>query len=1134
MNSIINTDVFASGCEMIVIPISTAATMSFSFQSGLDNRRIKLSLKKGSYRLGDVEMHRITRKPKIKYIAFACSVPEQTSNYDALSKLAENIAVAAKKLKSVKQIGIPLLGTGAGRLDYYKSLSTIFDSFYRRSRPNLDLVFCIPDIDTYTSLKAHFHTSEGVSVLRVKQLIIENQKSKSRSLDLGNCGLRDLSTIPELFKCRHLEELILSNEWGEYVEGRWRRKTSINKGIGNLLRALPKELAQLKNLKVLICGGDWNTKKKSQSIENSWSISDISVLSSLSHLTTLNLSNNAIENVEKIDEQKFLEKLYLNNNRISSFPSLAKLRSLTEVYLSNNKLSDVAFLEHSVNVKTLDLHSNEIADLTPLKKIISRIGIVDSKWTLNTISIASNPLRIPTPEIIPQGKEKVIAYLDQLEAESEIKLPSFINRDVKLILVGNSNVGKSTLLHWLKYRELKTNIASTHWLDVDVWKPEYKGNNFTIRTFDFGGQEYYHDTHHLFFTNQTVYIVLWDSKTEGFKELLVQQLQLNGGTKEVEIQTYPLSYWLDSIKFHTQKRKVTESEKEIKELLDEREVSIQESTERKATESQKVQAPNMPKEFKLNLSENILVIQNKVDSNSHRVFLNEHYFKDRYSDIFDFLPISVFANWGLNVLEDSLLQIFNSIPIIGKSFLKTWGIIKAKIEDTEFTSPLSISDFRKYCNEIISEMTGVKGRKRSQIEKILFTEQDAESFAKYLNDIGILLYFPENIDLKDKAFLNQKQILRGIYKILLGLDMVKGEFDVNNAAKNLDLPSTAVEVIDTINLMLHFKIIFEHPNKTDTYIAPLYLPKEPLESIKMFLSLFDKPFFRYQYKSFIHKNVVLDFFHEYGKRALREPTGNDFYYYWRNGIVLKDNETGEIIMVRFHVGMNEEEFAFVDVYSIKNSKNECFLKKVTADLESINEGWGVVKTVSFNGNDFVPIDLIHKNEVEKNWIFHFNGKVYRLTDFKRYLNKQLKMKKVFVSYSKADSAHLIKLENHLSVLKKNGTIETWNCRKLLPGEKWDGKIKNELEEADLILFLISDDFLATDYIWDVEIKRAIERDNDPSDSVRVIPIIVRSCDWEESPLGIYNTAPKKAEIINSAEDIDVAWTKVVKELKAIL
>ena len=126
-----------------------------------------------------------------------------------------------------------------------------------------------------------------------------------------------------------------------------------------------------------------------------------------------------------------------------------------------------------------------------------------------------------------------------------------------------------------------------------------------------------------------------------------------------------------------------------------------------------------------------------------------------------------------------------------------------------------------------------------------------------------------------------------------------------------------------------------------------------------------------------------------------------------------------------------------------------------------------------------------------------------------------------------------KLENHLSVLKRNGTIATWNCRQLLPGEKWDGKIKKELEEADVIIFLVSDDFLATDYIWDVEIKRAIERENATPEGERVVPIIVRSCYWEESPLSVYNTAPKKAQVLTLAGNIDEAYTNAVKEIRKI-
>lgn len=1134
MFNIANSDIFDPACEMVVLPISRSGTISPSFQNGLDKNNINLKPKKNLYLLGEIELHKVSNNKKIKYIVFACSVANLTSDYVAISQIGAKVAKETSKIKTIKNVAMPLLGTGVGKLDYLASLEALFNSFYNTSRVGIDLFFCVPNVEVFLSLKKVVFTDQGVSVFRVRQLILANFKTKSKRLDLGNCGLNTFELIPELFKCVHLEELILSNEWGEYENGHWKRHVSINKGARNILSALPNKLKSLKRLKVLISGGDWQMKTKTQKTEIGWSIKEISVVNYLTNLVVLNVSNNHIQNLTGIENLVYLEKLYLNNNNIIDFPFIPKLKSLKELYLSNNKIHNVASLRNLQSIKTLDLHSNQITNLSPLKNIINKIGVVDSKWTVNTISISSKNLKIPRPEVISQGKEKVIAYFNQLEAEGQIKLKEFINKDIKLVLVGNSNAGKSTLLYWLKNKIVKKDIKSTHWLELEQWQIKDKDSEFYVRAFDFGGQEYYHDTHHLFFTNQTAFIVLWHKNAIGFDELEVEQEQVNGDAQNLKIQTYPLNYWLDSINFYTQRKKITESEKEIETLLDARDKSITASIVKE--ENLSTEAISSIEEVGKVLagSENVLVVQNKVDNPSNKVFLDEKILKQDYNKIFDFLSISVFHEKGLHDLSNNLLEIFKSIPIFGKPYLGTWGIIKLKIENTDFTSPFSLAEFKEYCNAVIKEIPVVKGKPSYQIAKVLFSNQDAESFAQFLNDIGILLFFPDIPIIKNKVFLNQKSILKNIYQILLGLDKADGEFNLIKVRADLKTLNKENDAEDIISLMQHFKIIFEHPTKPETFIAPLYLPKEPLQGIKIFSPLFKVPMYRYQYHGFIHKNVILDFFNHYGKHALRENDNSNLFYYWRDGIVVKDEITEEIIMIRFQQATNAVKCAFVDIYSIQNSKDQTFLNKIKNDLETINDGLGVEISVTNNGEDFVPLKEIHRNENEDKWLFNYNDKVYKLVDFKKHLIKMPKLKKVFVSYSKADTQHLAKLENHLSLLKRNGTIDTWNCRKLLPGEKWDGKIKKELEEADLILFLVSDDFLATDYIWDVEIKRAIERDNDPNDSVRVIPIIVRACDWEDSPLGIYNTAPKKAEVIKSAVNIDEAWTKVVKELKGIL
>ncbi|MDQ3815122.1 MAG: toll/interleukin-1 receptor domain-containing protein [Armatimonadota bacterium] len=95
---------------------------------------------------------------------------------------------------------------------------------------------------------------------------------------------------------------------------------------------------------------------------------------------------------------------------------------------------------------------------------------------------------------------------------------------------------------------------------------------------------------------------------------------------------------------------------------------------------------------------------------------------------------------------------------------------------------------------------------------------------------------------------------------------------------------------------------------------------------------------------------------------------------------------------------------------------------------------------------------------------------------------------VFFSYSHRDSELRHELETHLSVLKRQGIITTWHDRDIGAGSEWKGQIDKHLESAHLILLLVSANFLDSDYCYDIEMKRAMERRD--SGEARVIPIIL--------------------------------------------
>lgn len=139
---------------------------------------------------------------------------------------------------------------------------------------------------------------------------------------------------------------------------------------------------------------------------------------------------------------------------------------------------------------------------------------------------------------------------------------------------------------------------------------------------------------------------------------------------------------------------------------------------------------------------------------------------------------------------------------------------------------------------------------------------------------------------------------------------------------------------------------------------------------------------------------------------------------------------------------------------------------------------------------------------------------------------------VFISYSFKDEEYKRGLTSHFRGLIGTRAIKAWDGRAILPGEDWDQEIKKKLEEADVILFLISADFMDSDYINDVEIKNAIDRRD--KQQVKIIPVIVRPCDFDNHPLNKYLAVPTHRKAISQWANKDEAYLDIVTHIKRIL
>ncbi len=306
--------------------------------------------------------------------------------------------------------------------------------------------------------------------------------------------------------------------------------------FGNSIRELPDWMFGLKKLEHL-------------SLKNNELQKFPSIVFTLESLSYLNLSENRLEDVsghyfsllmgiEKVDlgynsirtiptdqsDYSRCMSLSLKGNKLVEFPvSISYVDTLETLDLSENKiqsLKDDAFVNLE-NLVELDLSFNELTylptslgKLTKLKKLNlsgNNLGVLPKEFenlvSLESLELEGNPIgRVPV-EIASQGVSGRINYYLSLGDNVQLF-------EAKLLLVGQGNVGKTFLMNRLLHNSTPE-TSTTEGIDINSWKIETKSSpNFRVNIWDFGGQEIYHSTHQFFLTKRSLYLLVWEARTD--------------------------------------------------------------------------------------------------------------------------------------------------------------------------------------------------------------------------------------------------------------------------------------------------------------------------------------------------------------------------------------------------------------------------------------------------------------------------------------------------------------------------------------------------------------------------------------------------------------------------------------------
>jgi hypothetical protein len=136
---------------------------------------------------------------------------------------------------------------------------------------------------------------------------------------------------------------------------------------------------------------------------------------------------------------------------------------------------------------------------------------------------------------------------------------------------------------------------------------------------------------------------------------------------------------------------------------------------------------------------------------------------------------------------------------------------------------------------------------------------------------------------------------------------------------------------------------------------------------------------------------------------------------------------------------------------------------------------------------------------------------------------------VFISYAHEDQALRKELEKHLATLRRQNIIASWYDGDIMPGTEWESQIMEHLNSAQIILLLVSADFINSDFCYSVEMEQALARQD--ADQARVIPIILRPVDWKGTPFAKLQALPTGGKPVTRWPTHDDAFLDVVQGIR---
>ena len=852
----------------------------------------------------------------------------------------------------------------------------------------------------------------------------------------------------------------------------------------NQLTSVPKELGQINSLKVLPLSQNQLTSVPKE-------------LGYLTNLTRLYLTQNQLASVPKeLGQLTKLTRLYISQNRLTSIPKeLSQLVSLTRLYISQNRLTDIPKeLGKLENLTQLDASQNQLVSVP------KELGKLSS---LTVLSLDQNRL------------ESVPKELGQLAKLTELSLDHNLLTSVPDELSHLNNL-QTLLLHENKKLDISDEI-----LGHTNGKSSIGVNPTNPKDFFNYYSRIQEDSQPL----NEAKLILVGFGSVGKTSIASRLVHDIFDTDSKKTEGIQISQWVTNL---------SETEDATLRVWDFGGQEIMHSTHQFFFTERSLYLlvlngrqghEDADAAYWLELVQSfggnspILVVLNKIKEQPFDV--NRRALKQKFPAICRFIQTDCEAGIGIEQLRKAIEQATSNLENLRVRFPASWMKIKAQLSCMT-ADYISFEQYRSICRE-----NGEPDREAQ------------DSLAVHLNNLGIALNYKNDPRLRDTHILNPRWVTKGIYALLNSHMTIanKGELelaDVNKILSPEEYPAERHGFL--LDLMRKFNLCFRFEEEETRYLIPDLLDKQQPIQTEEFKQ---EECLNFDYDYPVLAEGLLPRFivrtHILSERSLR----------WRTGVILRLEGNNALVK-----GDIQARRVTISVDGPLRSRRR-LLAVIRSDFERIHSSFKSKpeELVPVPGHPSVTVrykDLLLREEkgrtsfekvVEDELVdidvqgllngVDIEGSRQKLS----IVDKRNRPLRLFYSYSHRDEHFCKQLDTHLKILERQQLIRPWHDRQIVAGEEWEKEIDKNLEQADIILLLISADFIASDYCYDKELAWAMQRHSSTEDMAQVIPIILRPVDWSGTPFSKLQVLPRDAMAVTEWRNPDAAWLNVESGIK---